>query len=374
MKKHFYLSLFLFFVLTMGAVGSTVTVQAATVCSPLSAGRTVWWPGNGSPGPCAVTMTVPTTQLLYPKLSGAFIELHAQPLQPGLWTGVQWQNAEGGWHDTEGWQGAFNLDQRVLWYVGEEHLGDGPFRWLVYENEGSNLLAVSQPFALPSHGGEVLRIEVSLGDSLPEAPATISNNSNDVYDNFDNPTYDGTLDATRWARGDGCENVAQHEGVLLFPGGWCFLYVRQTQVSIDQLDLFEARVKVASDHNGQLVTQEITFITDDLPSGIWWATCGIRAEAEGVSTFFNVFSEGFGGDEIGVTQPAQYDQWYTIRLELDSDTMIFSCYADDQLLGSINPQDASALKEARFNRILESARPPGSFATTYVDDVRVANE
>ena len=106
----------------------------------------------------------PTAELLYPRLTGAFIELQAQPLRPGLWTRIQWQDALGGWHDIDGWQGSFNPDQRVLWYVGEEHLGDGPFRWLVYESQGGDLLAVSQSFDLPSRGGEVLRVEVSLSD------------------------------------------------------------------------------------------------------------------------------------------------------------------------------------------------------------------
>lgn len=95
-------------------------------------------------------------------LSGAFIELEAKPMRAGLWTRVQWQDALGNWHAVAGWQGAFNPDQRVLWYVGAEHLGKGPFRWLVYEGETGGLLATSDPFDLPSHPGDVLRVPVSL--------------------------------------------------------------------------------------------------------------------------------------------------------------------------------------------------------------------
>jgi hypothetical protein len=131
----------------------------------------------GSLGQCATIVTssappVPVTphpltpQLLYPKLTGAFIELHAEPLRPGLWTRVQWQDALGNWQDIEGWQGSFNEDQRVLWYVGEEQLGEGPFRWLVYESQGGDLLAVSGSFSLPSRGGEMLGVEVSLPGSV----------------------------------------------------------------------------------------------------------------------------------------------------------------------------------------------------------------
>jgi hypothetical protein len=118
-----------------------------------------------------------TVELLYPRLTGAFIELQAEPLRPGLWTRLQWQDAEDGWHDVEGWQGSFNPDQRVLWWVGEERLGEGPFRWLVYESQAGDLLAVSQPFSLPSRGGEVLHVEVSLAAPAPEAPARAANGS-----------------------------------------------------------------------------------------------------------------------------------------------------------------------------------------------------
>jgi hypothetical protein len=143
---------------------------------PESAIRAIY--DAGSLGQCAATVATPTptpqpptVQLLYPELKGAFIELHAQPLRSGLWTRIQWQDAFGGWHDIEGWQGSFNEDQRVLWYVGEENLGAGPFRWLVYEYQGAELLTVSAPFNLPSRDGEVLSVEVMLPVASPTAAA-----------------------------------------------------------------------------------------------------------------------------------------------------------------------------------------------------------
>ena len=135
MKKYFYFSLFLFVMLSIWAADSAATAHAARV-------------------------------------TGAFIDLQVEPFQQDLWTRIQWQDASGSWHDIEGWQGAFNPNQRVLWYVGEAHLGDGPFRWLVFENQQGDLLAMSQPFTLPSRGGEVLRVVVT----LPSAVATTHTN------------------------------------------------------------------------------------------------------------------------------------------------------------------------------------------------------
>lgn len=109
----------------------------------------------------ARTIHRPVAEFLYPNVTGAFIELQAEPLRPWLWTRVQWQDAAGGWHDIEGWQGAFNPDQRVLWYVGEDHLGRGPFRWLVYAEQGGELVGASASFNLPARG-QLLHVKVTL--------------------------------------------------------------------------------------------------------------------------------------------------------------------------------------------------------------------
>jgi hypothetical protein len=54
---------------------------------------------------------------------------------------------------------------------GEEYLGEGPFRWLVYESQEGDLLAVSEAFSMPSRGGEVLFVEVT---PSPCHPFTLS--------------------------------------------------------------------------------------------------------------------------------------------------------------------------------------------------------
>lgn len=52
------------------------------------------------------------------------------------WTTVQWQDKHGKWHDVAGWQGTptFNPEAHqweVEWWVGEENLSAGPFRWVI---------------------------------------------------------------------------------------------------------------------------------------------------------------------------------------------------------------------------------------------------
>ena len=71
----------------------------------------------------------------------------------------------------QGWQGTLDRVEAEdgsdvvgykTWWVGEDDLGKGPFRWLVYQSEGGRLLATSEPFDLPGSGGATVVVEVSL--------------------------------------------------------------------------------------------------------------------------------------------------------------------------------------------------------------------
>jgi hypothetical protein len=134
------------------------------------AGLTLWARGVVSATAAPAPTQPSAIELLNPQLEGAFIELQVQPLRPDLWTRIQWQDARGDWHTVDGWQGTFNADQRVLWYVGAEHLQEGPFRWLVYADQTGPLLATSRPFDLPSRG-EILRVVATLPATTPTVAA-----------------------------------------------------------------------------------------------------------------------------------------------------------------------------------------------------------
>lgn len=79
-----------------------------------------------------------------------------------LWTIVQWQDAHGDWHDVEGWQGTLE-EVRVdgdgavtgykRWWVAQDDLGTGPFRWVVYQGADGPQLVASEPFDLPGRTG-----------------------------------------------------------------------------------------------------------------------------------------------------------------------------------------------------------------------------
>ena len=92
-----------------------------------------------------------------------------------LWTVVEWQDGDGDWHEVEGWQGGLNqvvVKEDVVigqntWWVAESDLGDGPFRWLVYQQQGGPLLATSEPFDLPDSVGGMVIVDVRLDELGP---------------------------------------------------------------------------------------------------------------------------------------------------------------------------------------------------------------
>lgn len=97
---------------------------------------------------------------------GAQIALAPPPgviVWPAWWSVVQWRDAAGHWHDVDGWQGTFDAAGRVVWWVGPEHLGSGPFRWVVYESpERLHEVGQSEPFYLPSQHRTVLEVGLIL--------------------------------------------------------------------------------------------------------------------------------------------------------------------------------------------------------------------
>jgi len=88
------------------------------------------------------------------------IELAVTPTQDGLWSVVQWQDAQGDWQDIDGWSGWVD-NGRTIWWAEEKDWGKGPYRWVVYEGQGGLLMATSDEFHLPETRQEPLVVTVA---------------------------------------------------------------------------------------------------------------------------------------------------------------------------------------------------------------------
>jgi hypothetical protein len=208
-----------------------------------------------------------------------------------------------------------------------------------------------------------------------------------LYDDFDDSQYDGALNYTLWQLDPGCaQDVFQRQGVLvgLAAGdfGSCEVDVLNPEVvPLDELGIFEAQQRIASDYQGgYLVTQSILDFTYDIEGAFWWAECGLAANTDGITGGFNVQNFGLKTTDVSESLPAEYDRWYTFRLIADPETVTFSCYMDDALIGSVVPSDAEALRQANFKRTVQVWRAATeddiaqgrvSIATSYTDNVRI---
>lgn len=142
----------------LGLLALAVRLPSQALAAPLPPRPSPMPTRTPTPTPAA---PAPTARPARP--SGAHIVLYVQSAPAELWTIVQWQDALGGWHDVEGWQGTLDDGHQKLWWVAEKDFDTGPFRWALYKSQGGALLAVSESFYLPDRTNAVVEVEVSLG-------------------------------------------------------------------------------------------------------------------------------------------------------------------------------------------------------------------
>lgn len=110
----------------------------------------------------------PTEVAAAPRITGGWIVLQAPEsiAMSGLWTRIEWQDGQTKqWHLVDGWQGEFDGNGRVTWYVASKNLGEQTFRWVVFDSEAqAKRLAMSEPFDMPSGQEQKVIVEVTFDD------------------------------------------------------------------------------------------------------------------------------------------------------------------------------------------------------------------
>lgn len=206
-----------------------------------------------------------------------------------------------------------------------------------------------------------------------------------LYDNFNDPAFDGACNLTLWSfHSGGVFEAKQQNGVMVFSNsaasssGGAELNISQpTKRSLQQLQLFEARLKVSSDHRGKYAFVKIQ-ITADVSGHGWWTQCRLGSWSGGGNPQFICDIATDSGDKINfeyVTKgiPSAYDMWYSARIEADPRTANLRFYLNNTLVGSHTPADAAALTTANNLQPSVGVWNDGAdtYATRYVDDVRI---
>jgi hypothetical protein len=202
-------------------------------------------------------------------------------------------------------------------------------------------------------------------DSPTNSPTVTITSDPTLYDNFNDPSFEGTFNGRKWTKNTstGCD-IIQSEGALLFESTEATSSYRECALTINhpatvksnQLGTVEARIQLASfglSDGG--AGQGIQLTTSDLPGGSWWAWCGTKAtKNKGIFHEFEIMNWGTR-KQVDTSSISPTDkQWHTIHLEANPDTLQITCMVDGNLLGSAIPNDVAALKGAQFSRSLQT--------------------
>jgi hypothetical protein len=206
-----------------------------------------------------------------------------------------------------------------------------------------------------------------------------------VYDNFDNPAYDGSFNPSLWFVNYeyGC-TPSQMQGWMVANNDpspdkdvYCGLTVsRPTRVSPAEMGMLQARLKFnqtsAQGNSNTAMTIDGYYPTEqDL---MWRAHCGLAADQRGVYAFFQIQNQNIGkpGDSVQDSAYrewwAEADHWYTIQMKLNPETMVITCLVDGQLLASVAPDNAVGVKSQLLDRVLDTWRSPLAASVSHFDD------
>ena len=198
-----------------------------------------------------------------------------------------------------------------------------------------------------------------------------------LYDDFDDPAYDGTWNPQLWSW-TGAEpfHAAQRDGAMVFwntipapaDGPW-FRIPRQIQRSPQRTWFVEGRMRLGSDRSGGW--SSIQLKTHAFVNGHGWTTLCSLGASQGrtdVAVGCGILGE-YETDEVAVP----YDTWHVLRIEMAPTTAEMRFYLDDTLLGAHVPMDASALAATTGLSVDFNLwhGDPDSASTRYVDWVRI---
>jgi hypothetical protein len=135
----------------------------------------------------------------------------------------------------------------------------------------------------------------------------------------------------------------------------------------------QAKVKMVNDQTGGGALFRIQ-LTSELNAKVWWVECSILSEsANGQSRTRLTLASPLGDSHTtgALNLAPTFNQWHTLRLEMDPETFNLKCYLDGWLADAYTPKDASRLKSAFFKLNFGIYAQPNRSATFQIDEFRI---
>jgi endo-1,4-beta-xylanase len=202
-------------------------------------------------------------------------------------------------------------------------------------------------------------IAVEQGQELvtPPPPTLEPQAALTLYDDFENPSYNGAFDPAKWRRSgaSATSQIIQQDSVLTMidasnmNSGATDLVARAYDgIPLDVPTFIEANLAVAYDSAPGTVGIKIT--SSNPEGGTWIAGCGIERYS---SRFRGNCSDFIWSQQIShsfetPSQEFELGSWHTVRVELDPASMTITYFIDGVVVGSHVIEDAVWLENARF--------------------------
>jgi PKD repeat protein len=215
-------------------------------------------------------------------------------------------------------------------------------------------------------------------------PLILRNAGTVVYDDFSQAAFNGAYDPAKWsyAGTPGDFSAQQQNGALVFTnrsgldaGGADLFAIQPGLRTLRQVQQFEARLKVSSDHTGGYAFVKSQIFADVAGHG-WWTQCRLGSGGSQPNFVCDVSTSDANGIHFEYLTPnvaANYNTWYTARIDFDPATARLSFYLNGALVGAHTPADALTLKTINTFRPQVGVWNDASntTGTRYVDDVRI---
>jgi hypothetical protein len=216
--------------------------------------------------------------------------------------------------------------------------------------------------------------------------ATASDGDPDLYDDFDNLSYDSSFDRSQWVLwADSQGEIGQQDGVLMASldiqsdtSAGVTLGAREydgfelRELAADGAIFLEAKLMLSEDHHAGNV--QLHLGADLENDREWFSECNVMGY-EDDSVWARCFDTRWPWqDEYGYDakeKRVDLGTWHKVRIELDPDSMAFTYFIDGQSVGSHIPADADDLREADFSISVGVWGPSSGRVTGYIDDVRI---
>lgn len=191
-----------------------------------------------------------------------------------------------------------------------------------------------------------------------------------VYDNFNNPAFDGGLNENLWVNhsDDAPTQVVQENEMLIITnssGAGDIVARKNNYVNLESFTsnaktFFEVKMMSETGVKGNVHTK----ISIDVEEGqSSFTECGIY-EGNWAMCFL-------AGSYRPEGKSVDSKSWHTFRIELDPATMTFSYYIDNQQVGFYTPANADNLKDGKFNFKIGVYASENEPVSGYFDNVRM---